>query len=257
MKASQAQFRRATTRCAMTLRACGVLVLATLAGAIVPTSGGAVSDDSSGIRSFRLGSSVQGRPINAIEIGDLDSPNRTLVVGSIHGDETAGMAIADKLLEGPAPTELDLWIVPTLNPDGVAAKSRGNSHGVDLNRNFPWSWQRLHGIYDSGPRALSEPESQIGYRFIMRVRPVVSIWFHQHLDVVDESGGSLAVERNYATLVDLRLARLVRNTGKRSRLGKPRIASLYCVRGRTSRRHTHACAIGHFCKGSDFDFTDP
>ena len=38
-----------------------------------------------------------------------------------------------------------LWIVPSLNPDGVASDTRGNAHGVDLNRNFPFGWRPLDG----------------------------------------------------------------------------------------------------------------
>jgi hypothetical protein len=45
------------------------------------------------------------------------------------------------------------------------------------------------------------------------VRPLISIWFHQHMDLVDESGGSLAVERRFAVLVGLPLVRLTREPG--------------------------------------------
>ncbi len=62
------------------------------------------------------------------------------VVGCIHGDETAGIAVACAL-ERISPPDLDLWILPDLNPDGVAAGTRRNAHGVDLNRNFPFDWQ--------------------------------------------------------------------------------------------------------------------
>ena len=44
-------------------------------------------------------------------------------------------------------------------------------------------------------------------------RPVLSIWYHQHLDLVDEAGGSVAVEQRYAQLVGLRTARLPRYPG--------------------------------------------
>ena len=64
-----------------------------------------------------------------------------------------------------------------------------------------------------GPRVLSEPESRTAYSLILRLRPRVTIWFHQPLGVVDESGGSLAIERSYAEDVGLPLRRLPRYHG--------------------------------------------
>ena len=174
------------------------------------TAGGALarSADPTGRRTVGLSRSVDGRLITAIEMGDFDSPQKMLVVGCVHGNELAGVAIADRLAHAALPREVDLWVIPNLNPDGTAARTRGNAHGVDLNRNFPWRWTRLSGLFYSGPRPLSEPESRIAYRLISRLRPGISIWFHQHLDVVDESGGNPAFERRFATLTGLRLTRL-------------------------------------------------
>lgn len=169
-------------------------------------------DASARPRPVLLGRSVDGRAIVAYEVGDLDSRRRELVVGCIHGNEPAGIAVAQRL-ERSSPRGVDLWIVPVLNPDGRVAGTRGNAHGVDLNRNFPYRWRPLHGLFDSGPRPLSEPESRIAYRLIRRLRPSVSIWFHQHMDLVDQSGGSIAVERRFAALVGLPLERLTREPG--------------------------------------------
>lgn len=163
-------------------------------------------------RKVVLGRSVEGRPIVAFEVGDPAAARRELVVGCIHGDETAGIAIARRL-EHTSPVGLDLWIVPTLNPDGAAAGTRGNAHGVDLNRNFPWHWKRLKGLVYSGPRSLSEPESRIAFGLIKRLRPQVSIWFHQPLDVVDESDATKVVARRFASAVGFSVARLAREPG--------------------------------------------
>ena len=138
---------------------------------------------------------------------------RLLVVGCIHGNECAGAAIAASLSKIIPPRELDLWIVPNLNPDGAASGTRTNAHGVDLNRNFPWHWQPLAGVYYSGPHPLSEPESRAAAELILTLRPGISIWFHQHLDVVDESGGNVALERRFATVAGMRVARLTREPG--------------------------------------------
>jgi murein peptide amidase A len=173
-------------------------------------SGGAVA-----ARAHRvlLGRSADGRPIVAVELGNPASPRKVLVVGAVHGNEPAGIAIADLLISRPALAGVDLWVVRSFNPDGVAEGTRGNAHGVDLNRNFPWRWRPLSGVYYSGAYPLSEPESRIAYRLLVRLRPAVSIWFHQRLDVVDESGGSVFVERRFAALAGLRVARLTREPG--------------------------------------------
>src|SRR5207248_7587891 len=99
-------------------------------------------------RTFLLGRSVDGHTIAAVEVGDPDTQRKTLVVGCIHGNERAGIAIAKRLMP-TGPAETDLWIITNLNPDGAAAATRGNAHRVDLNRNFPWRWQRLTGAYYS------------------------------------------------------------------------------------------------------------
>lgn len=163
-----------------------------------------------------LGHSAAGRAIVARRLGDPNNPRRLLVVGSIHGDETAGIAVARRLFHRAAPADLDVWIVPTLDPDGMAVGRRQNSRDVDLNRNFPFRWQRLAdpgATQYSGERALSEPESRIAWRLINRIHPRVTVWFHQSLGVVDLSGGHAEIEHRYARLVGLPVRRLPRYPG--------------------------------------------
>jgi murein peptide amidase A len=156
-----------------------------------------------------IGRSVRGRPIYAYGLGP-PGGSPVLVVGCTHGDESAGMAIVTALRRLLPPVGVDLWLVPTINPDGVAAGTTGNAHGVDLNRNFPYAWRHLGGVgrFNSGPRPLSEPETRTLHRFLLRVRPRLSIFFHQHLAVVDDSQGSLRLERAFSRLVGLPLRRL-------------------------------------------------
>ena len=163
-----------------------------------------------------LGRSVRGRPITAVERGDADTPWKLLVVGSIHGNETAGIAIAKSLSGLAVPPESDLWVIDAINPDGVASGTRQNARAVDLNRNFPYRWRRLGRPGDqqyAGPAPLSEPESRIAHRLILRLHPQATLWFHQPLGVVDQSGGSVALERRYAALAGLPLRRLTRYPG--------------------------------------------
>lgn len=156
-----------------------------------------------------IGHSVQGRPIVATLNGDAAAPLQVLVFGSIHGNEPAGIRVTRQLLASPAPPNTALRIVPALNPDGLAAGTRGNAHGVDLNRNFPYDWQPLTGGEYSGPRGLSEPESRAAWRLIRATEPDVTIWFHQPFGIVDRSsGGDHRLERRFAQLIGLPLVRL-------------------------------------------------
>lgn len=162
-------------------------------------------------RTGLLGYSAHRRPITVTELGDPDSPHRVLVVGCIHGSEPAGIAIAGELAREAPPADADLWIVPDLNPDGVAADTRQNGRGVDLNRNFPLRWPEPAppgSLFYPGPRPLSEPESQLAARLILRIRPARAVWYHQHLNVVDDSQGPRAAERLYASLAGMREAPL-------------------------------------------------
>ena len=164
-------------------------------------------------RGVLLGHSVQGRKVIAIELGDPSSVRKALVVGCIHGNECAGIEIIRRLRElGPLPG-VDLWLVPDANPDGHAAGWRWNAHRVDLNRNFPWRWRRITGTYASGARPASEPETRIAMRLILRLRPRVTIWFHQHLNMVVLTSGNLALQRRFARLAGLRVGRLPRYPG--------------------------------------------
>jgi protein MpaA len=167
-------------------------------------------------RRIELGHSVDGRPILAVELGDGDARRRLLMVGCIHGDEPAGIAIARRLESESSPREAQIWVIGDLNPDGVAAGTRQNAHRVDLNRNFPWRWRPLGRPGDqqySGKAPLSEPESRIARSLIHRLRPQVTIWFHQPLGVTDLSGGNPAIERRFARLTGLPPRRLTRYPG--------------------------------------------
>ena len=168
------------------------------------------------VKRYTIGRSVQGRRIDAVERAASGATAAVLVVGCVDGNEPAGIAIARHLVSVRPPPRTALWIVPDLNPDGVAADTRVNAHGVDLNRNFPWHWRPLGPRGDpqyAGPHPLSEPESRAGRGLILQVRPRITIWFHQPEGLVDLSGGNARTEREFARLVGLPAAQLTRYPG--------------------------------------------
>lgn len=155
-------------------------------------------------RSLQLGRSQDGRPIVAVRVGD-PKGTRVLIVGCIHGTECAGIAVARAL--GQVRTRLDLWIVPNLNPDGYVRGTRQNARGVDLNANWSSQW---HGgghpwdVYYPGPHPFSERETRIARNLILRIHPRVTIWFHQHMDLVWAWGPSTAAGSSYARAAGMR-----------------------------------------------------
>lgn len=163
-----------------------------------------------------IGHSVLGRALVAFRAGPLNAHRRILVVGVIHGNETAGQAIVEELLRTKPSTTTEVVVVPDLNPDGAARGTRQNADAVDLNRNFPYRWKSVGRRGDqqySGTGPLSEPESRAAAALIRALHPTVSVWFHQPVGVVDESGGSVEVESRFANILGLPLRVMQRYNG--------------------------------------------
>jgi murein peptide amidase A len=132
-----------------------------------------------------LGHSVEGRTIQPVVLGSPSAPHRLLVVGCIHGDECAGLAIVRRLVAAGAPAGAGIVVVSNLNPDGFAAGTRRNARGVDLNRDF---------------YARTQPETRFAVSLIRRVRPEVTVWFHQPQGLVRAWGPSVSTARRFAAL---------------------------------------------------------
>lgn len=179
------------------------LIAALTLAAFLITAASAPADQRS-----KIGTSIHGRPIVAFASGPRDAALTVLVVGAIHGDEAAGMRITRRLIRAAPISRVRLVVIPTINPDGVAAGTRGNAHGVDLNRNFPYRWRRLSGGEYSGPGPLSEPESRAIHRLILKEKPDVTIWFHQPFGLIDKPEGNPFAARRFADLIGLPLVRL-------------------------------------------------
>ena len=148
---------------------------------------------------FTAGQSVQERPIKVA--GPEDAA--VLVVGSIHGNETAGHAVIRELRRRGAPVRT----VMSVNPDGARRGTRHNARAVDLNRNFPRHWRaagRPGDVFYPGRAKASEPETRAVMGLVRRLQPRVTIWFHQHLRLVHLArGADPAVVRAYARRVGL------------------------------------------------------
>ena len=156
-----------------------------------------------GVSSEPIGESTRGQSIRAFTLGS--GRPRILVVGSVHGNEPAGTVVATRLLHARPPRRGSITVVQDLNPDGHAAKRRWNARGVDLNRNFPGTWRP---IATAGEAAASEQETRLAMQLILRVRPELTIWFHQPQGLVRASGPSVTIARRYARLAGMRFARL-------------------------------------------------
>lgn len=188
-------------------------------------------------RLVQLGTTHERRPIWALAIGsDRGRGDRpaVLINGAHHGIEPMSIDLALDVAQvlllrsgerrselRPDPeldakvqrwlSELVVWCVPVVNPDGIWALQHGNprsprkngrpgppgpspgpgtitrSDGVDLNRNYPFRWGFLaekgsssnpQSPYYRGPSAGSEPETQAMMRLADSEHFVASISYH-------------------------------------------------------------------------------
>jgi len=150
-----------------------------------------------------VGETRQERKVWAVRKGETGVRQSVLVIGCIHGDERAGIAVVKRLRRMKIPSDVVIWTIRSINPDGAAAGTRQNSRGVDLNRNFPRKWKAIGEPWDtnySGSSPSSERETRMARRFILKHRPDITIWYHQSLRLVDKSGTSkedVRVEKRY------------------------------------------------------------
>jgi protein MpaA len=171
-----------------------------------PTTAVAPSRDTGVLERVLLGRSVEGRAIWAYRKGDPEASRVVVVVGQMHGDETAGVVTARSLRARiPAATRADVWIVPTMNPDGLALGSRYNARGVDLNRNWPTNWEP-GSTAGSGPA--SEPETRAMRRFLKRVDPTFVASLHQPFGVIGRSDKNMRYVRRLSRELALPIARV-------------------------------------------------
>ncbi len=102
---------------------------------------------------FSIGKSNRGKELWVVKISDnveVDEIEPEFkYISSMHGDEITGRELTTFMIEEIAEkygkdreiTELvdntEIYIMPSMNPDGSEMRQRGNANGVDLNRNFP------------------------------------------------------------------------------------------------------------------------
>jgi predicted deacylase len=169
------------------------VALVALAGALVvlqPPRPVAAATTSPVIGKRIIGYSVEHRPIVAYHLGDPAIRPADVIIGQMHGDEHVGVVVANSIIHGSARVAgINLWVIPTLNPDGNVRHTRQNAHHVDLNRNWPYYWRPLTGMYYSGTGPLSEPETRAVHRFLLKVHPHFVVSLHQPLFGVDTTQG--------------------------------------------------------------------
>jgi protein MpaA len=183
-----------------------VALVLTVAGLALPAQAAAVraGDDArpAVVEVRTIGHSVKGRPIRAWRLGE-PGKRRMVLVSTMHGDEPHTRRILETLRDGRPVRGVDLWVVPTYNPDGLARGTRRNARGVDLNRNFPHRWTDLDGSHESGPRPASEPETRAVMAFLEEVDPRRVISFHQPLHGVDTDTKDAGFARRLARALRL------------------------------------------------------
>lgn len=139
---------------------------------------------------------------------------KILAIGLIHGDEIPSGSVARSWmvrLEKINPRST--WrIIPVANPDGLEAKTRTNTRGVDINRNFPTqNWEKLaiklwKERYKStwrkypGSAPGSERETRCLVGHIQDFNPDFIVSLHTPLGHLDFDGPKMIEHSNYNLL---------------------------------------------------------
>lgn len=165
-----------------------------------------VKGNESFVKLFSIGKSHDGRDLwmlkfsDNVEIDEIEPEVK--YIANMHGNEIVGRELVvhliaeliEKYNNGDAKiTELinntEIFMMPSMNPDGAAEKRRGNSRYSDLNRDFP-DFTTTDNINNSKGR---EPETQAVMKFQAAHKFALSANFH---------GGSVVVNYPWDTHAD-------------------------------------------------------
>jgi protein MpaA len=140
----------------------------------------------------------EGRALAWFVVGD--GPDTLLILGGIHGDEASSARLAWRFLSWASgrPALLGarrLVVAPAVNPDGLAAATRQNARGVDLNRNFSAANWRAADPRNRGPgpQPASEPETRFVLALLERYRPARVVSIHAAAACVNYDGPAAAL----------------------------------------------------------------
>lgn len=142
---------------------------------------------------LKAGVSVLGKTIPAFKT-NLESKKYIYLMAGVHGDEVEGVFVMAKLLEFLKQQNhyvLPLVVVPIVNVDGNAIKTRVNHNGVDLNRNMPtldWAPNFTEPKYNPGKEPLSEPENQFLNSLFFKYTPGFILSFHSWKPILNYNG---------------------------------------------------------------------
>ncbi|MFD9702377.1 M14 family zinc carboxypeptidase [Lentzea sp. NPDC059081] len=118
----------------------------------------------------QIGVTTQGRPIQLVRVGPRSARTVVLFLCSQHGNEPAGReACLIRMRSLPRTSSVTYLFVPNANPDGRVANTRGNSAGIDINRDHlllrtaearamaavirDWQPDVIHDLHEFGPSA--------------------------------------------------------------------------------------------------------
>jgi hypothetical protein len=182
---------------------------------VTDTEQGQVSEQTQDVKVYTdrktvIGTSVEGRDIVAYNYGYGTGDTKLLFVGGIHGGYEWNTAmLAYDMMDyldanlGVIPKNVQVTIIPVLNPDGLnktvgttgrfvksdvpsdiadTVSGRFNANDVDLNRNFDCDWQTAGTWQDKtvsgGSGAFSELESKAIRDYVNANNPsVVVVWY--------------------------------------------------------------------------------
>ncbi len=162
------------------------------------------------------GKSVNGQEIQSFK-NKLEAPRYIYLMAGVHGDEVEGVHCLKEIyswLKELDSTQIDLplVVIPIVNVDGVAAGTRINANGVDLNRNLPtasWESEYTEDKYNPGKAPLSEPENQYLDQLFKVYPPAFILSIHSWKPIINYNGDCqdvaqlLAKHNNYPVADDI------------------------------------------------------